>query len=137
MSNIIEALRSFILSRPGFDPHNYSSSASYRADQRTAARDKADALTMLTVVERYPNTEPLLANACQRAFSGRLSWYGERLDYCPGQYYPTEYRAAACAVLASALWDAWRTEFPDATAADIRARAARTFRRGIASRWFR
>jgi hypothetical protein len=27
-----------------------------------------------------------------------------RLDYCTGQYFPTEYRKAACAVLSSALW---------------------------------
>lgn len=27
------------------------------------------------------------------------------VDYCTGQYFPTEYRRAVCAVLASALWD--------------------------------
>jgi hypothetical protein len=27
------------------------------------------------------------------------------IDYCTGQYFPTEYRRAACAVLASALWE--------------------------------
>lgn len=31
------------------------------------------------------------------------------LDYCTGQYWPTEYRKAACAVLASAIWD-WMRE---------------------------
>jgi hypothetical protein len=46
----------------------------------------------------------------QRARGGILerpapdSWLVE-LSYCVGQYWPTEYRAAACAVLASALWD--------------------------------
>jgi hypothetical protein len=34
------------------------------------------------------------------------------LDYCTGQYFPTEYRRAACAVLASALWSAKRDNMP-------------------------
>lgn len=34
------------------------------------------------------------------------------LDYCTGQYWPTEYRAAACAVLAAALWDYARENMP-------------------------
>ena len=34
------------------------------------------------------------------------------LDYCTGQYWPTEYRRAACAVLASALWDRKREDMP-------------------------
>lgn len=32
------------------------------------------------------------------------------LDYCTGQYWPTEYRAAACAVLASVLWGWFRSD---------------------------
>jgi hypothetical protein len=28
-----------------------------------------------------------------------------KLDYCTGQYFPTEYRKAVAAVLAQALWD--------------------------------
>lgn len=35
-----------------------------------------------------------------------------RLEYCTGQYWPTEYRKAACAVLASALWDQAREDMP-------------------------
>lgn len=33
-----------------------------------------------------------------------------RIEYCAGQYWCTEYRAAACAVLASALWTYTREE---------------------------
>lgn len=32
------------------------------------------------------------------------------LDYCTGQYWPTEYRRAVCAVLRTALWDRWRAD---------------------------
>jgi hypothetical protein len=34
------------------------------------------------------------------------------LDYCTGQYWPTEYRKAACAVLASVLWNQAREDMP-------------------------
>ncbi|HEY4356011.1 MAG TPA: hypothetical protein VGN16_09710 [Acidobacteriaceae bacterium] len=74
-----------------------------------------------------------------------------RLDYCTGQYWPTEYRRAACAVLASAIWYWWREEcMPEPTTVDdgnkrydnlsagdfLRRNARREFGRGIQSRWF-
>jgi hypothetical protein len=34
------------------------------------------------------------------------------IDYCTGQYWPTEYRRAVCAVLASALWEYTRNTMP-------------------------
>src|SRR3990167_287401 len=43
-------------------------------------------------------------------YVGSVPAYGSTsIDYCTGQYFPTEYRKAACAVLASALW-AWTRE---------------------------
>jgi hypothetical protein len=76
--------------------------------------------------------------AC-RAFAGRLQLV-ERdgavaVDYTTGQYFPTEYRKAACAVLASALWD-YAREQGYATGNEIRKWARQEFGRGIASRWF-
>lgn len=83
------------------------------------------------------------------------------LNYCTGQYWPTEYRRAACAVLAAALW-AYKREkcmpepngkinhYTDAgelvsehdsiqgkTPGDwLRSSFRREFGRGIANRWF-
>ena len=37
------------------------------------------------------------------------------IDYCASQYWPTEYRKAVCAVLASALWNRKRVDMPDDT----------------------
>lgn len=66
------------------------------------------------------------------------SWNGAKLDYCTGQYWQTEYRRAACAVLASAIWSYWRDGLTGENIGDrLRASARRTFGRGIASRWFR
>ena len=35
-----------------------------------------------------------------------------KLSYCTGQYWPTEYRKAAAAVLSSVLWDYARSDMP-------------------------
>lgn len=67
-----------------------------------------------------------------------------RLKYCTGQYWPTEYRAAACAVLASALWAYWRDCCPDDEAARrglspgswVRCTARRELGAPLARRWF-
>jgi hypothetical protein len=72
------ALRDFVNSRPGFDPYNYSTAASYRSDTRRAQQDRTDALRLLDYVERhhgnYTDPAEYLADACQDAFMGRLSW---------------------------------------------------------------
>ena len=84
----------------------------------------------------------MLIDASERAFSGRLSIVENdgkvTIDYCTGQYWPTEYRAVVCAVLASALWE---YHLPDIQNTDnkgdaIRAKFRRMFGRGIQSRWF-
>lgn len=87
-----------------------------------------------------------------------------RIGYCTGQYFPTEYRRAVCAVLASALWyftreqcmpsgpnkerlssgdtrywlDSARKGAGDFVSAGdwLRAHFRQQFGRGIASRWF-
>lgn len=113
---MLHALRRFINSRPGFEPANYCGApAAYRADSRRAQRDRRDALTMLdAVIYCDAIGAGQLRDAFRGAFSGRLLWDPDRraLSYCAGQYYPTEYRAAACAVLASALWAHWRDTMP-------------------------
>ena len=111
---ICDALAAFIRSRPGFDPHNYGDAASYRADVRRAARQKRDAETMLADVRWRDSITG--ADLIEAARGGRLTIEqtarGIRIDYCAGQYYPTEYRAGVCRVLASALWNWQRENMP-------------------------
>ena len=139
-SAILSALRNWISQRPGFDPRNYDS-AGYRSDCRRVAKQRRDALEMLRFVELSDSiTGPALNSAFHDAFSGRLSWDGVRLSYCPGQYWPTEYRAAAAAVLASAIWAWLRDEccpHDEEHKGDwIRSAARRNFGRSLAARWF-
>ena len=123
------ALRAFIHQRPGLEPRNYGDVSSYRSEMRSITKDLHDARALLDYVEpRADITADMLREAFRSAYSGRLSWDAERgaLDYCTGQYFPTEYRKAACAVLASAIWDylrewtlandkgsAWKVEWLD------------------------
>lgn len=152
---LLQALRQWINQRPGLDPRNYDR-AGYRAESRQITQDRSDALEILAAValREYVTADHIL-QAAKRAFSGRLNiaeskvWQvanGEKilisefkLDYCTGQYWPTEYRKAAAAVLAGAFWYAYRAELPHN--ADNPGEHLRSFFRGefgpaIQQRWF-
>ena len=134
---IINALARWIAQRPGLEYENYGDPVSYRAEARAIGKDLQDARTLLRYVDASQITGDQLADAF-RAFSGRLSWDGAKLSYCTGQYWPTEYRKAACAVLASAIRYYWRDSMTGPNAGGHISKTARnTFGRGIASRWFR
>lgn len=172
-ANMLRALQAFAAQRPGLDPRNYISGwndtagrSAYRAESRSITRDGHDATTLLAAVSLEDKIGAAeILEAC-RAYSGRLQlqrtdagvW---RVDYCTGQYWPTEYRRAVCAVLAAALWDHARDTMPASTARRIgpggiecdaykvpgragygstgdylRAHFRQRFGRRIASRWF-
>ena len=149
---ILAALSAWIEQRPGLEPGNYGDAASYRSEMRRITKQRADALALLAAIRwRASIDAPALLEAFG-AGSGRISvtlahdapgTVTASLDYCTGQYWPTEYRAAACAVLASALWGYWRDncsdEFQAAAISNgslIRCKAARELGTPLARRWF-
>jgi hypothetical protein len=106
----VAALEAFIHQRPNLEPGNYISSGwdeegrkAYRLEARRITRDLNDARMLLSQVTGRTFTKAEWDIAFT-AYSGRLSWDGTTLDYCIGQYWPTEYRASVCAVLAYLLW---------------------------------
>ena len=132
MSALIESLRRFVASRSGIEWVNYGGSReAFMGDYRTILRHGRDARAMLRWVELCHLPDAALADQLR---SGRLTWDGSRLEFCACQYHPTEYRAAACRALASALWRHWGG--PGKTCDQIRAEARRSLGRGIARRWF-
>ena len=149
---IIDSLRRFARQRPGLEYGNYGDPVAYRAELRSITKDLSEAQRMLRAIElRDSITAEDLLQAARGAFSGRLSIDPATgaIDYCTGQYWPTEYRRAVCAVCASALWSYWR-DSASATEGTpthqpgivnmgdyLRRTASREFGRGIASRWFR
>lgn len=115
---ILEALRVWINQRPGLEFGNYGEMSAYRSELRSIAKDRRDALELLSAVAlRDSITAEHLIEASKRAYSGRLTLEatdkgGVRIAYCTGQYWPTEYRKAAAAVLAAALWEHRRENMP-------------------------
>jgi len=159
---IICALYTFIGQRPGLEFGNYGDVPNYRAEVRAIGRDLTQARQLLRYVElRASITADDIIEASLRAYSGRLTITASddgkvSIDYCTGQYWPTEYRKAACAVLSQAIW-AWTSahampaptlhhnsetgetvqRFKGLRAGDyLRASFKREFGRGMASRWF-
>lgn len=113
----------------------------FNDDYKKVLQQGKDARTLLAYVEAENTiTAEDLRQALKSGFAGRLEIVEDsktsRLSYCTGQYFPTEYRAAACAVLASAIWNQIRRLPNMETGHDIRKHAGRLFGRGIASRWF-
>lgn len=147
---ILDCLDAFVDQRPGIDPRGYDSNRYYRADARHATKDRADYWQLRRVIEYQPISGEDLIEASKRAFSGRLevteSKGKVRIHYTAGQYHPTEYRAAACAVLSAVLWGIWQTECPveydpaapadESPGAWMRQRARNTFGQGIQRAWF-
>lgn len=159
---IIGALYTFIGQRPGLEFGNYGEPISYRAEVRAIGRDLTQARQLLRYVElRASITADDIIEASKRAYSGRLTITATddgkvSIDYCTGQYWPTEYRKAACAVLSQAIWR-WTSahampaptlhhnsetgetvqRFKGLRVGDyLRASFKREFGRGMASRWF-
>lgn len=140
---IIELMRAWINQRPGLDFADYGDRSSYMSESRRITLQKNDAVALLRHVETSQITAEQIMDGFKSAYSGRLTLEekdGEyRLSYCTGQYWPTEYRAAACAVLASALWYYHREDIPaevENKGEAIRAKFVRMYGKPLASRWF-
>jgi hypothetical protein len=110
---VFEVFRRFINQRAGLDPRNYFSDwrdkdghRAYRAEARSIQADGKRARRALETALLFPFTPENAAALIDatHAFSGRLqivfeSSKGIAIDYCTGQYWPTEYRKAAATVL--------------------------------------
>lgn len=131
---ILDALRQWIRQRPGLEFANYGSVSAYRAELRSIGNDLKHARELLAAVAwRDGITDKDLIDASRRAYSGRLTIdtsSGVSIDYCAGQYWPTEYRRAACAVLASALREYWKRS-------NAAAEARRSLSRSVIRNYFK
>ena len=151
---LLEALQRWVNQRPGLDPRNYirdyrdrDGIACYRSEARSITKDLDHAREMLAYVSRRQSisAEDIL-QAARDSFSGRLTieplndGEGFSIGYCVGQYWPTEYRRAVCAVLSSAIWNRLREDLPSDTehmGHAILAAARRELGQTLARRFFR
>lgn len=144
-TTLIHALGAFISQRSGIDFRNYASGdyarsrSAFLGDYRPILKHGKHARRLLDYVSRRDISAEDLVQASQSAFSGRLSFVTIKdavgVSYVTGQYFPTEYRRAACSVLARAIWEYFRTGC-NYSPEDIRKAARREFGRAIASAWF-
>lgn len=126
----LDALRAYAHRRPGLEWANYGDASAYRSDARRATRQLRDARSALEVASRLALSGKLTTADILAACKGdrlTLSRTGDTwaVDYCTGQYWPTEYRAAVARVALHAATRARRrctaelsrTRYPDVAAA--------------------
>ena len=109
--NTIEKMTKFVNQRPGLDFSNYGEVSAYRSEMAEITRDRTDYYELLsTAFSRIDTLNEKLTDYLQKT-SGRLKLNdaGE-LEYCTGQYFPTEYRPAANRILANLIWASYRDE---------------------------
>lgn len=97
------ALLDFAAQRPGLDVRNYGTWESYRAEAGHITRQWGTLVNLVRIIDYYQVTDAQVIDASTWAYSGRLTWTSTEWEYCTGQYWPTEYRSAAIAVLRAAL----------------------------------
>ena len=141
-STILAALDAWIRQRPGLEFGNYGNWTAYRSEVRSIGKDLQHARAMLNYVAWHDSiTADMILNAAR---SGRLSIVVDgnkvRVDYCTGQYWPTEYRPAVCRLLSSVIRDYWRDHCMPEGVLNLgdwlRKHAAREFGTSVARRWF-
>ena len=159
-ARILAALDAFTRQRPGLEYGNYASDwrdiegrRAYFREMRSITRDLHDFRALLAAVSWRSSITADDLRAGFRAYSGRLTLHEESsaggsqsprawLEYCTGQYFPTEYRKAACAVLGSVLFYYFRSCLEEGGKLDgandggkIRAYARRELGRRLQARW--
>lgn len=113
---LLDALRQFAAKRPNRSFADYGDRVIYNQYTREITRDLHHARELIRKVELSGITAEQIIKASRSAWSGRLTITptesGFDLDYCAGQYYPTEYRKAVCATLAAAFWNYYSSDNP-------------------------
>ena len=138
-STIIDTLHKWIAQRPGLEFGNYGNVSSYRAEMRSITRDLQHARAMVNYVAWHDSiTADMILRAADNGGRLSLTTDGDRvtINYVTGQYWPTEYRRAVCALMSSVIWGWLREDCKCETGDDIRKAARRELGQSIARRWF-
>lgn len=108
---ILEALGKHIAQRSGIDCRDYCSSwsdkdgrAAFMQDYRGMLKDGKEARELMRYVSlKHSITADDILKHCTK--NDRLSYNIEknRFEYVTGQYFPTEYRSAACRLLVATI----------------------------------
>ena len=130
-SPAICALVEYASQGPSLEPRDYFSDwrdtnglAAYRSESRSIGKDWRRFKQLVQEAATVGVTDQHVIDAAKSAYSGRYEWTGSEWSYCVGQYWPTEYRSAACAVLDQAIRNRRRETPPEsrqiATVAELK-----------------
>ena len=132
-----DILTKFVSQRPGLDFHNYGDVKAWRSESREITRDMHDYHELLRVCRLYVRNLDEKLYESLKASSGRLRIDEKgRLEYCVGQYFPTEYRPAASRALVNILWSEFRYNHPNDTGTELRGRFKRILSRRVYKNYF-
>lgn len=108
----VEKLNQFVNQKPRIDPADYGGDSKlYNSTVRDVTKDRNDYYELLSLFlarwgDRANNKLTHLLNHS----GSRLVMINGELEYTVGQYFPTEYRKAACKEVATLIWESFRTE---------------------------
>lgn len=143
--NTIDKLTAFVNQRPGLDLADYGDSKSYNKESREITNDRNQYFELLAFAygrvgmpELNDQLTEMLSNTGDRL---ALNSKGQ-IEYTEGQYFPTEYRPAACRALVSLIWRSFRDEkdeqgndvYQDGN--EIRKAISRNLSRGVIKNYF-
>lgn len=120
---VLFQLRDFITQKPGLIAEDYADPRSYHRAVAEVTKDRTAALELWAYIAHHASDmgPEWLIEAAPQVYGGRLAW-DEALqdwDYTTAQYFPAEYRRAACAVMARALRSYWLAPTPWLTTAEL------------------
>lgn len=106
----IELLVKFVNQRPGLDFANYGDYKAYNLESRKISADKRDFHELLSFALRRVADLDSKVECNLTKSSGRLTLKDGKIEYCTGQYWPTEYRPAASRILAQIIFNDFGNE---------------------------
>jgi hypothetical protein len=114
----LRRLAAFAAQNPRIEPMNYGYGRegwrAYRREAAQVSRDLAEVRRLIGTAVNVGVTDDELIEACRgdRLTIERDGVGGLRVDYCTGQYWPTEYRRAVARVVRRAIDEAAARHYP-------------------------
>lgn len=136
---ITDQLINFVNQRPGLEFANYGDYKIFRKESREITNDLKDFHELLGLAFRFigPDKLEYHLNDYLNHTGGRILLKEGKLIYHTGQYFPTEYRPAACRVIANIIWYIVRATDETATGNEIRAFLKRKVSRRVYNNYYK
>ena len=126
----------FAHQRPGLNFADYGDVKIYRRESTEITKDLHDFRELFSLASLCVSDFAEKLTKELKETSGRLTLDGDRLQYIAGQYFPTEYRPAACRVLVNLMWKNHVNNYRTETGKQIRAYFKKRLSRRVYKNYF-